>query len=251
MTHDIVKGVVYIFNQQSLHPAPASPGIPPHGRPCFRTHPTSRRQGIGVDPVDDAEDSGPQAHIRKDLRDAALILERRLPQNAQVLHQTVLHDVLYDLVHEVNLSAVQLRVVQIHGKSLFGSPHVHADDLPHEFPQGLLTVFLLILLPGAQFAPQDVFQALYVGGGQGHVAFQLGDRRLVLVLPDIELRLGLIVFQVVVLQVGAFPRCRDDLIVKVGVIAEPCDGDVLDQRPQRGADVLQLRDSGVLQIVRM
>ena len=150
-----------------------------------------RRHGVGVEPVDGLFDPRPEGQIREDLHDAATVGEGRLLQDAQILHQPVVDDVLHDLVHEIDLSAVQADVAQILRKRRLGGGHIQAHDLPHEFAQGLFAVFGLIFLLRADLAPEDRLQRPDVCLGQRDVAPELRDGRVVLMLADVELCLGL------------------------------------------------------------
>jgi len=109
-------------------------------------------------------------------------------------------DVLHDLVDEVDLPAVQVGVIEVLGKGLLGGVHVQAHDLPNEFAQGLGSQLRLVVLAAAHLAPQNILQLFYIIVCQRNVGAQLCDSRVVLVLADIELRLGLVVLQVVILQ---------------------------------------------------
>lgn len=62
---------------------------------------------IGVDLFNGLANTKPYTQICKDLYDASLICKKRLLQNGEVFHHAIVHDVLDDLIHEVNLSAVK------------------------------------------------------------------------------------------------------------------------------------------------
>lgn len=62
---------------------------------------------VGVDLLNGFTDTHPEGQIGEDLHYAALVRKRRLLQHRKVFHQTVVDDILHDLVDEVNLSAVE------------------------------------------------------------------------------------------------------------------------------------------------
>lgn len=68
---------------------------------------------VGVDLFDGFANTKPDAQVCKDLYDASLVCERRLLQNREVFHHAIVYDVLDDLVHKVNLSAVEVSTIQI------------------------------------------------------------------------------------------------------------------------------------------
>ena len=66
----------------------------------------------------DLANAHPDGEIGEDLHDAALVGKGRLLKDRQILHHTVMNDVLHDLVDKINLAAVQIRVVQVLGKGI-------------------------------------------------------------------------------------------------------------------------------------
>ena len=111
----------------------------------------SCRQGVCVYLVDDFFDADPYRYIGKYFNDAALIGEGRLLQNGHILHQSVMNDILHDLIDKIDLTAVEVHVIQEFGKRGFGGVHIKANDLTHELTQRLRTVLLLIFFLCAKF----------------------------------------------------------------------------------------------------
>ena len=70
-------------------------------------------------------------------------------------------------------------------------------------------------------------------------------------LAHIELRLGLVVLQIVVLQLRLLPLYGEDIICKVGIVNGAIMRQILHQVPQALPDVLKLVDSGVVQVISM
>ena len=67
------------------------------------------RQGIGIDALYGLPDAVPHVKVgREQFDDVALVREGWLLQHGQILHHAVLNDIFHDLVHEVDLSAVQV-----------------------------------------------------------------------------------------------------------------------------------------------
>ena len=67
--------------------------------------------GVRVYHFNHTLDAKPKGYIREDLYYATLIRKGCLLQDAQILHQTIVHDILHNLVDEINLTAVQIGVV--------------------------------------------------------------------------------------------------------------------------------------------
>ena len=95
---------------------------------------------VGVDLFNRPAYAEPDGQVGEDLHDAALIGEGRLLQDGQILHHAVMHDVFHDLVYEINLTAVQIRVVQERSEGGLGRVHVQTHDLTHELTQRLWVV---------------------------------------------------------------------------------------------------------------
>ena len=70
-------------------------------------------------------------------------------------------------------------------------------------------------------------------------------------LTHVELRLGLVVLQIVVFQLRFFPVHRQNFVIKIRIIAHFTDRNILDEVAQILPDVLKFIDSGGLHIVRM
>ena len=84
----------------------------------------SRRHRIRIHLINHSLDSHPHGQIGENVDDAALIGEWRLLQDGHVFQETVVDDVLHDLVHEVDLAAVQLGGVEIVREGGLGGGHV-------------------------------------------------------------------------------------------------------------------------------
>ena len=69
----------------------------------FPAHLSRRR--VGVDLLDDLANAHPDREISKDFHNAALVGERRLLQDRQILHHAVMDDVLHDLIDEIDLES--------------------------------------------------------------------------------------------------------------------------------------------------
>ena len=164
-------------------------------------HISKSRRCVSVDPVNDTFDATPEGQIGKHLHDTPLIGKGWLLEDRQVLHHAVVDDVLHDLVDEVDLPAVQVGVIEILGKGLLGGVHVQAHDFPNKFTQGLGSQLCLVVLAAAYLAPQNILQLFHIIVCQRNVGAQLCDSRVVRVLADIELRLGLVILQVIALQI--------------------------------------------------
>ena len=70
-------------------------------------------------------------------------------------------------------------------------------------------------------------------------------------LTHVELRLGLVVLQIVVLQLRFFPVHRQNFVIKIRIIVHFTDRNILDEVTQILPDVLKFIDSGSLHIVCM
>ena len=110
-------------------------------------------------------------------------------------------DVLYDLIYEINLSAIEAGIIQVLSKGFFCCIHIKPDDFPHELAQRLLPILGLIVLLGADFTPKNFLQRLYIFRGQGDIAFELGNHHIVHVLPHIEFCYSLVVLKVIIFQI--------------------------------------------------
>ena len=93
-------------------------------------------QRIGVHLIDHFFDPHPYGEIGEHIHDAALIGKRRFLENGHILQKAVMDDVFHDLVHEIDLPAVQPRGIKVIRKGGFGGGHIHADDAPDKFAQG-------------------------------------------------------------------------------------------------------------------
>lgn len=130
---------------------------------------------VGVDLFNGLANTKPYTQICKDLYDASLICKRRLLQNGEVFHHAIMYDVLDDLVHKVNLSAVEVGTIQIVRKRSLRRSHIKANDFPHEFAQRLCAIFGFIILFCADLAPKNLFKLPDILAGERDVAFQFGD----------------------------------------------------------------------------
>ena len=81
-----------------------------------------------------------------------------------------MYDVLDDLVHKVNLSAVKVGTIQILRKCSFRRSHIKTNDFPHEFSQRLCAIFFC-----ANLTPKNFFEFLDILGSKWDVAFQFGN----------------------------------------------------------------------------
>ena len=192
---------------------------------------------------------GPDGQIGKDLHDAALIGKRRLLQNRKIFHDAIFDNVFDNLIDEIDLPAVQVDAGQILGKGVFSSIHVHPDDFTDEFSQRLLTTLGLIILLCADIAPEDFFQFSNVLLCQGNVGVQLCNCRIILMLTDIKFRFGLVIFQIIVFQIGFFPFNGEEIVREIGFVNFAIMGQVFHQVPQRFPDMLELIDAGIVQII--
>lgn len=68
-------------------------------------------RGVGIDPVDDTFDPSPQGQICENLHDTSTICEGRFLKHRQILHDSIMDNILHDLVDEVDLPAVQIDIV--------------------------------------------------------------------------------------------------------------------------------------------
>ena len=93
-------------------------------------------------------------------------------------------NILHDLIHEVDLPAVQIRVIQIRGKSILGRRHVQPDDLPHELAEGFFTVLRLIVLLCADLTPEDAFQHFHIISRQRDLIYR--ERQTVMESADLS-----------------------------------------------------------------
>ena len=92
-----------------------------------------------IDLFDDFANAHPDRQISKNVNYAALVRKRRLLQYRKVFHQAIAYNVLHDLIHKVNLTAVQTGVIKIHGESLFCGLHIQADNFTNKLAQRLGT----------------------------------------------------------------------------------------------------------------
>ena len=160
-----------------------------------------------------------------------------------------MYDVLDNLVDKVNLSAVEVSTIQILRKCSFRRSHIKTNDFPHEFSQRLCAIFGFIVLFCANLTPKNFFEFLDILGSERDVAFQLGDGCIILMLPYIVLSFCLVIFQIIVFQLGFFPFCRKNFVREICGVPYPLDGDVLDQVTQLFSDVLKLVHIGSFDIV--
>ena len=70
-------------------------------------------------------------------------------------------------------------------------------------------------------------------------------------LTHVELRLGLVVLQIVVLQLRFFPVYRQNFVIKICIIVHLTNRNILNKVTQVLPDMLKFTDSGGLHIVRM
>ena len=80
-----------------------------------------RRHRICIHLINHSFNPHPHGKIGENVDDAALIGERRLLEHGHILHQSIMYDVFHNLIHEINLSAVQLRVIQV-----WQTAHLHS-----------------------------------------------------------------------------------------------------------------------------
>ena len=101
------------------------------GVPYFYQHfryCTLCRKGIGVDVIDNLFDSKPQSEICEHFHDTAVIRKGCILENGQIFHEAIVDDVLYYLVHEIDLIAIQRSIVQKLCKGFLGGIHIQAYD---------------------------------------------------------------------------------------------------------------------------
>ncbi len=63
---------------------------------------------VGIDLLDDHPDPQPDGQVCEHFYHAALVREGRFLEDGQVPNHPVVDNVLHDLVHKINLAAVQL-----------------------------------------------------------------------------------------------------------------------------------------------
>lgn len=148
---------------------------------CYSIH----GECVGIDLFNGLANTEPYTQICKDLYDTSLICERRLLQNREVFHHAIVHDVLNDLVHKVNLSAIEIGTIQIVRKCSFRRSHIKANDFPHELSQRFCAILGFIVLLCADLAPKNLFKLPDILAGERDVAFQLGNGCIILMLPYI------------------------------------------------------------------
>ena len=68
-------------------------------------------------------------------------------------------------------------------------------------------------------------------------------------LTYVELRLGLVVLQIVVLQLRCFPVYRQDFVIKIRIVEYLADRNILDKITQIFPDMLKFADPGSLHII--
>ena len=213
-----------------------------------RGYAASGHQSVGVDLLDGLADICPEAQACEDIHDTALVVEGRLLQHAEILHEPVEHDILHHLVHKVNLAAVQLVGIQEAGKGCLGGGHIQPHNLAHEFSQRLLGKFLLISILRADFLPEYALQFLQVLGGEGNVPLQFADDAAILVLLQKTFRFAPVGFQHVVAGQGLADSGGDNLVPEVRIVASALVGQVLHQVAQTFADMLELVHPGICQV---
>lgn len=108
---------------------------------------------IGIDLIDDPLDTRPQRKIGKHLHNTALIGKYSLLQDRQVLHHSIVHDIFNNLVDKVDLTIIQIHLIQILCKSLLCYIHIHAHNLSHEFSERLFSELCFVVLATSNFAP--------------------------------------------------------------------------------------------------
>ena len=182
---------------------------------------------VGVDLFNGLANTKPYTQICKDLYDASLICKRRLLQNGEVFHHAIMYDVLDNLVDKVNLSAVEVSTIQILRKCSFRRSHIKTNDFPHEFSQRLCAIFGFIVLFCANLTPKNFFEFFDIFGSERDVAFQFGNSCIILMLPYIVLRFCLVIFQIIVFQLGLLPFCRKNFVREIRGVPYPLDGNVL------------------------
>ena len=81
---------------------------------CFGWFPQSAllRNRIGIDFLNSGIDALPDIEVREHIHNAAPVGERSLLQNRHVLQQTVMDNILHNLVYKINLTAVQTGVIE-------------------------------------------------------------------------------------------------------------------------------------------
>ena len=67
-------------------------------------------------------------------------------------------NILYDLIDEINLSAVQTGLIKIFGERFLRRFHIKANDFSDELTQRLRADLCLIVLFRTYFAPKDLLQ---------------------------------------------------------------------------------------------
>ncbi len=82
--------------------------------------------------VPDSTNSG--QIVVKELRYAPVVAGRRFHQYAEILNHSVGDDMLHDRVDKMDLTAVQVGIVEELRKSFLRGVLVQADDFAHEFP---------------------------------------------------------------------------------------------------------------------
>ena len=66
-----------------------------------------------------------------------------------------MHNVLHNLIHKIDLPAVQIYIGQISGKCFFCGIHIQPDDFADELAQRLLSVLGFVILLCSDFAPEN------------------------------------------------------------------------------------------------
>lgn len=84
---------------------------------------------IRVDPVDHCPDAQPEGEVCEHLHHTALAGKRRTLKDRRVFHQSIVEDVLHDMVDKIDLTAVQAGVVEVVRKSLFCRIHIQVLDV--------------------------------------------------------------------------------------------------------------------------
>ena len=162
-----------------------------------------------------------------------------------------MYDIFHNLIHKVNLSAIQIGFIQVFRKCFFSSVHIQTHDLTDEFSKRLVPIFCFIFIFRSQITPQNFFQCFNIILSHWLILFQFRDDKIILVLADIIFCLCLIVLQIIVLQFRLFPFNGQNIILEIRVITYFLFSKILHQITKTFPNMFKFIDSGTIQIIRM
>ena len=79
----------------------------------------------------------------------------------------------HNLISKIDLPMIQIHVIEISGKCLFGGVHIQTNNLAYQFPQRLVLILPHIVPSGSGLVPQDFFQSFHILFCQGLVGVKL------------------------------------------------------------------------------